>query len=294
MTARQVLMLLSLAAIWGASFVFVRIAAPAFGPVVIADARVLLAGIGLWLYVLFTRQNPAFSKSWRAYLLLGLFNAALQFGFMAYAATHLSPSTTAIMVATMPLWSAPIATFWFGDQFSAREIFGLLLGIAGVSVVVGVEPRTINATFVLAAGAALLSALAGAIGGNYARHAFAGEDTMAQTIGQQLSAGLLLLPLAVFNPPSRWPSLPEASALLALALLSTGLAFLIYFQLIREIGVTRTLTVEFLVPAFAAIWGFVLIGETLSATTLFGGLMILFGCALVNSWRLPAFSSASR
>lgn len=294
MTARQVLMLLSLASIWGASFVFVRIAVPAFGPVVIADARVLLAGIGLWLYALCARRRPTFGQSWRAYLMLGLFNAALQFGFMAYAAAHLSASTTAILVATMPLWSAPIAAFWFGDRISAREITGLLIGIAGVAVVVGVELRTIDAKFVLAAGAALLSALAGAIGGNYARHAFAGEDTMAQTIGQQVSAGVLLLPLAILNPPSRWPSLPEAGALLALALLSTGMAFLIYFRLIREIGVTRTLTVEFMVPVFAAIWGFLLIGETLRPTVIVGGLMILLGCGLVNGWRLPAFNRAPR
>lgn len=277
-------MFVSLAAIWGASFLFVRVAVPALGPVVVADGRVLLAGLALLGYVYLARRMPSFTRPLKAYLILGALNAAAHFGLMALAAERLSASLTAIIVATMPLWSVPIVAAWFKEKPSGGALAGLLAGVVGVALVVGVTPQKVDAGFLLAVGAALLSALAGALGGNYARAAFSGEAAMAQTIGQQLCAGALLLPLVMVVPPSEAPSVTQVWAMLALALLSTGFAYLIYFRLIAEIGATRTLTVEFLVPVFASLWGAVFLGERLTAGVIAGGAVILLGCALVSGW----------
>lgn len=285
MNARQTALFVLLAAIWGASFLFVRVTVPALGPVVVAEGRVLLAGLALLGYVYLARRMPSFTKPLRSYLILGALNAAAHFGLMALAAERLSASLTAIIVATMPLWSVPIVALWFKEKPSGSALVGLLAGVVGVALVVGVTPQKVDAVFLLSVGAALLSALAGALGGNYARAAFSGEGAMAQTIGQQLCAGALLLPLVVAVPPSQVPSATQVWAMLALALLSTGLAYLIYFRLIAEIGATRTLTVEFLVPVFASIWGALFLDERLTVGVIAGGALILLGCAMVSGWK---------
>lgn len=284
MNARQAMMFTLLAAMWGASFLFVRVAVGTLGPVVVADGRLLLAGLGLLAYAYFCRKMPTFTKPLRSYLILGSVNAAAQFTFMALAATTLSASLTAIIVATMPLWSVPVAAIWFNERPARGAIAGLIGGVLGVGLVVGVAPQEVNATFLLAVAAALASALAGAVGGNYARLSFKGESSLAQTIGQQLAAGTILLPLLAVVPPAGAPSGTEIAAMLALALLSTGVAFLIYFHLIAEIGATKTLTVEFCVPVFASLWGIVFLGEEVTIGTVMGGGIILFSCALVSGW----------
>lgn len=288
MNVRQVSMFVALAAVWGASFLFVRVAVPALGPVVVAEGRVLLAALALLGYVYVTRGRPSFTRPLRSYMVLGALNAAAHFGLMAFAAERLPASLTAIIVATMPLWSVPVVAVWFGEKPSGGALVGLLAGVLGVALVVGATPQGVNAGFLLAVGAALLSALAGALGGNYARVAFSGEGAMAQTIGQQLCAGALLLPLVAVAPSSQTPSATQLFAVLALALLSTGFAYLIYFRLIAEIGATKTLSVEFLVPVFASLWGVLFLGEKLTASAVAGGIVILIGCALVSGWE-PGF-----
>lgn len=225
---------------------------------------------------------PSFTKPLKAYLILGALNAAAHFGLMALAAQHLSASLTAIIVATMPLWSVPVVAVWFKEKPFTGAVVGLFAGVIGVALVVGVRPQTVDLAFLLAVGAALLAALAGALGGNYASAAFSGEGAMAQTIGQQLSAGALLLPLVAVVPPSETPSATQVWAMLALALLSTGFAYLIYFRLIAEIGATKTLTVESLVPVFASFWGVVFLGEHLMRGMVAGGVIILFGVTLAK------------
>lgn len=284
MAFRSATQLVALAAIWGASFVFVRMSAPALGALVVADARVLLAGLFLWLCCLWQRRPIRLARARRQYAVLGLFNAALQFGLMAYAASRLSAALTAILVATMPLWSAALGPVLSAERTSGRQAYGLLLGLAGVAVVASRQP--LHAASMLALLAGLGSALAGAVGGHYARGVRIDASPMEKTIGQQLAAGLMLLPFALYAAPQAPPTITQAGAVLALALPSTGLAFLIYFRLVHSVGATRTLTVEFLVPIFAALWGRLLIDEPITPCLVVGGVIVLWGAALVNGWRL--------
>ena len=289
MKARDVGMLVLLAAVWGASFLFIRIAAPVLGPLVLVDARVTIAGVVLLCYAVLVRQMPAFRTQWRAFLILGALNAAMPFLLIAQAVIHLNASLAAILNATTPLFTAVVAAWWLKEPLTARQAYGLILGIIGVAILVGWSPLPLTLPVILAAGASLIGALCYAIGGVYAKRTFQDTPPLALSIGQQLGAGILLLPLAMVSPPPTWPTLTVIWAVVGLALLSTAFAYLLYFRLIGSIGPTKTLTVTFLVPVFGLIWGMLILDEPVNLGMLGGLGVILASVLLVTGVRfLPA------
>src|SRR5688572_8404849 len=184
MTARQITLLLALAALWGASFLFMRVAAPSFGPIVLADARVLLAGAALVLYAVAQRPPGARRGSggdgdegmargiWsrrRDYLVLGAVNAAVPFALLSAAELEVEASLAAVLMAVAPLAGAVVAAVWFGQPITAVKAAGLVLGVAGVALLVGLAPVRLDATYLLAVGACLGAALAYGVGANVAR-----------------------------------------------------------------------------------------------------------------------------
>src|SRR5215216_3015887 len=155
MTPRQVAMLLALAALWGASFLFMRVGVPSFGPVVLADARVAIAGAALLVYALAIGGRPALRARWRDYLLLGAVNAALPFSLLAAAELEIEASLAAVLNAMAPLCGALVAAVWLGQPVTRAAKAGLVLGVTGVALVVGLSPFTLDLAFVLAVFACL-------------------------------------------------------------------------------------------------------------------------------------------
>jgi drug/metabolite transporter (DMT)-like permease len=282
MRPSDVLSLVLLAAIWGASYLFIRVAAPALGPFPLIDARVLLAGLVLLLPALAAGHLPAMRARWRTLLALGLVNAAAPFSLIAYAELHLTASLTAILMTTAPLLSALVAALWLGERLTARRLAGLLLGIAGVAVLVGWSPLPVTAELLTAAGALLLAALCYGLGAVYSKTLPSAPPLMLAT-GQQLAAALLLLLPALATLPAA-PDLapPVLGSLLGLAVLSTAAAYLIYFRLIERIGPTGTLSVGYLIPFFGLLWGTVALAEPINAGALAGLAVILLSVALVT------------
>lgn len=282
-------MLLLLAAFWGASFLFIRMASPVLGPVVLMDLRVLIAGGALVFYALSFARLPALWSRWKAYLLLGAVNAALPFTLIAFAELHLPASLAAILNATTPLFAAIVATLWLHDRLTAKKVIGLVVGVIGVGILVGWSALPLNATLFLSVGASLAAAGCYGIGGVYSKVAFKGTPPLALAIGQQLGAGLLLFPFAVLKLPTVFPSVPVLLAVAALALLSTSVGYLLYFHLMATIGPTNTLSVTFLVPVFGLLWGALFLGESLSLGWLIGLVVILLSLVLVTGirFRLP-------
>lgn len=286
MKFQDVVMLLLLAAIWGASFLFIRIASLILGPVVLMDLRVLLAGAALLLYAITIRHLPALWSRWKAYALLGALNAALPFTLIATAELHLPATLAAILNATTPLFTAVIAAFWMKDRFTAKKAVGLILGVLGVGILMGWSPLALNGIVLLSVGASLLAACFYGIGGVYSKVAFQGTPPLALAIGQQLGAGLLLFPFAALRLPPAWPSISVMLAVLALALLSTSIGYLLYFQLMRSVGPTKTLSVTFLVPVFALLWGTLFLKEALGVGTFLGLAVILISIVCVADVRI--------
>jgi len=291
MTPRQLAMLLSLAALWGASFLFMRVAVPSFGPIVLADARVALAGVILLGYATAIGARPVLRERWRDYLLLGSINAALPFSLLAAAQLEIEASLAAVLNAMAPLFGALVAAVWLGERVTFAAKAGLVLGVVGVTLVVGLSPFTIDVTFVLAVLACLAAAFAYGIGANIVRVRFAGEPPLSMAIGQQLAAAVVLLPLIPAMPVRATPDTIDVLCVLALALGSTGIAYLLYFRLLRELGATGGMTVIFVVPVFGVLWGALFLDERIHLGTVLGGAVILLSVWLIT--RTPAAERAA-
>ncbi|MGI8857055.1 MAG: DMT family transporter [Thermomicrobiales bacterium] len=257
MRMKDMVMLLLLAALWGGSFLFMRIAVPVFGPVVLAELRVGFAGIALLLYAAAITALPAFRAHGKKYLILGALNAAIPYTLIAAAELHLTASLASILNATTPLFTAIVAAVWLRDRLDMKKSIGLILGIAGVAILVGWSPLPLNATIVLSVGASFAAALSYALAGMFSKVAFVGM-----------------------------PPLALAIAVVALALLSTSLAYLLYFSLIASVGPMKTLSVTYLIPAFGIIWSALFLHERLRPGTLIGLAIILASVALVTGVRV--------
>lgn len=285
MTTKDLGALLLLSALWGGSFLFLRVAAAPLGPVVLIEVRVLLAGLALVAWAAATGRVPALRSRWRQYLLLATINSAVPFVLIATAELRLTASLAAILNATTPLFGALAAAAWLGETLTARKAGGLALGFAGVAVLVGWNPLPLSGAVLLSVGASLLAAACYGLAGVYTKAAFAGVPPLALATGSQLGAAALLAPLVPFAPPAAAPSPTVVLCVLALALGSTALAYLLYFRLIVNVGPTRTMLVTYLAPIFGTIWGALFLAEPVGAGTVAGFALILASVGLVTGVR---------
>ena len=255
MKIAHLLELLLLAAVWGASFLFMRIAAPVLGPVWLIELRVLLSGLTILLLSMRLNIVEEIRANLIPLFVLGCINLAIPFILFAIAALYLPAGFAAILNATAPLFGTIIAFLWLKEKLAWSGWMGLVIGFGGVTILVGWTDIPMTISFVYSTIAGLLGALMYAIAAPYAKAKLSGVSSMAIAVGSQLSAALVLLPLTPFFLPTAPVSFDVAGVVLALALFSTALAYILYFRLISNIGVSKTLTVAYLVPLFAMFWG---------------------------------------
>jgi drug/metabolite transporter (DMT)-like permease len=274
--------LIMLSVLWGGSFLFIRVAVPALGPFMLVELRVGLAAAALFLYALAAGSMPKIRGRWRSFLVLGFLNAAVPFSLISAAEIHLTASLAAILNSTTVMFTAIVAAVWMGDALTARKAIGIVLGIVGVSVLVGWDPLPLNGIVLLAVAAMLLASLSYALGATYAKQSFSGIPPIGMALGQLGGAVALLLPLAVVSLPERAPSIVVIFSMLGLAFLSTAVAYLIYFRLIENVGPTSTVTVTLLVPVFGLLFGVLLLEEPFGPGTLAGLGIILTSVVLIT------------
>jgi drug/metabolite transporter (DMT)-like permease len=277
MHSRDVVRLLLLAGLWGGSFAFMRVAAPALGALWLAFARVALAFAALFVLALARRAVPPFLAHWRGYAVIGVVNSALPFALFCFAEQYISASIAAILNATSPFFAAIVAALWLKDALTLRKLAGMALGLAGVALLVGWQSEPLSGTPLLATLACLAAALCYGVASVYAKRYMGGVPSAAVALYSQLTAAIVLAPTLLFVPPPGPPTPLVTANVLALALASTALAYLLYFRLIATIGPARALTVTFLIPLFGVLWGYLFLGEPLTANTLVGCALILGG-----------------
>ncbi len=282
MTPRQATGLVVLAALWGASFIFIDIAVPALGAIAMADSRALLAAAVLALYAAATRQALRSGVPLRLVVLVGAVNVAAPFALISAAQLTIPPSLAAIINATAPLFSAAIAAFWLGQRMTLRLAGGLALGLVGVALVVGLAPVHLDGRTLLAVAASTGAAACYAAGGHLHKRHFSGVCPAAAAMVQQLAAGLLLAPLLLADPPRAAPDAGQVAAVVALAVGASGVGYLIYFRLIAEVGATSAMTVTYLVPVFGVLWAALFRGDEITWGMLAGAAVVLAGVALVT------------
>ena len=287
MTSSAALRLLLLSAIWGASFIFFRIIAPVLGAIWTAQGRVLIAGLALLLLALVMRSR----LEWRRYGLwiagIGILNSGIPFALIAFAELRLTASMAAILNATSPLWGALVGTVFFKETFNLFKGVGLALGIVGVVVLVGWSPLEAGWMTTLSILAMLTATLCYGVSSNLTKAHLQGAPLIGTVVGSQLASSVALAPLMPFDLPRAAPDLTVLLCLLALALVCTAVAYLLYYGLILELGATRALTVTFLAPIFGTIWSALFLNEDVTITKVIACAVILCGAGFVTGILKP-------
>ncbi|WP_278439300.1 DMT family transporter [Pseudomonas oryzihabitans] len=266
-----------LAAIWGASFLFMRIAVPAFGALNTAFLRVLLGALGLAVLSLLLKSAWRFDGKFRQVALLGIVNSGLPFLLYCLAARHLPAGYSALLNATTPLMGALIGFACFGEALSRRQWLGVITGFLGVALILPRGELDTSAAMLVGIGACLLATTCYGTAGYLARRWISERGSLDATLvalGSQLGATMFLLPFSlailVMNPLPAMPPVNAWLSVLAAGLLCTALAYVLYFRLLADLGPLRTLSVTFLVPPFGVLWGYLVLGETLAPNALLG------------------------
>ncbi len=290
MKRRDLADLLLLAAIWGSSFLFMRLLAPVFGPVALAFVRVAGAALVLLPLLLWRGEGPAMAARWRALAVLSLTNSALPFLLFNFALLTLPAGLSSVFNAATPLATALIAWLWLGDPLTRWRSAGLVIGLTGVAGLAalrslagggGAAAFRFDSTAALAIAACLAAALMYGHAGNHTRRYLRDVPPMALATGTQIGAALFLALPAALTWPATAPGPGDWAMAMALATLCSGLAYVLYFRLIAHVGPTQAASVTFLVPVFASAWGAMLLGETVGLAMLAGGALIVVGTTLV-------------
>jgi drug/metabolite transporter (DMT)-like permease len=291
MNTANLVRLVVLAAIWGGSFLFMRISAPVLGPALLIQFRVLFAALFLLAVGLVLKKRLDLRTHWKHYLMLGFFNSAFPFLLFAFAARTLSASVLSVLNATAPMWGALLGAAWSRQRISPRVGLGLVLGTAGVALLVGFDKVSDRPGAGLALAAALVASLSYSVASLYAKSARSVEP-FANAHGSMWAATLLVIPALPFFPASGPPTVGIVGAVVALGVLCSGIAYLLYFRLIEEVGTTSALTVTFLNPVFGILWGALFLGEVVGWYTVAGSAIVLAGTALVTGF-MPRLGRAA-
>jgi len=297
MRPKEYLVLFGLAALWGASFLFIKVAVSDMPPVLLVTIRLVFGALGLLLVVPF---RPKVMQGWRrhlgAFALVALFNAIIPYLAISWGELHVTSGMAAILNATTPLVLVIVSIWWpGGERLTWLRLAAVLVGFVGVGVLVG--PAALSAggsnLFLLGILACLLGAASYAFGSLFAHKLLVGLPPIQQAIGQIGCGAVLLLPIAgadlALQPLTHIPSALALGAALALALGGTSLAYLCYFWLIDTVGPTRTLIVTYLLPCMALVYGVLLLHEQVGLNALAGLALVLMGVFLAGR-RSPAKS----
>lgn len=292
MKPRDLVDLFLLAALWGASFLFIRIAVPHFGPFPLIELRVGIAALVLLPLVVLHKGMAVMGARAAPIAVVGLINSALPFVLLAYATLTFTAGAMSVLNSTAPLFGAVIAHFWLKDRLTPARIAGLALGLAGVVVLAGDRIAATGSNVGLAVAAALSAGLMYGLGANYTKKRLAGVPPLAVAAGSQVAAAVALLPFTL----ATWPASPAPMrawiAVVLLAVGSTAIAYILYFRLIVNVGPTRAIAVTFLIPAFGVFWGHVVLDEPVSARMIAGAALVLGGTALTTGLVRPRVRAA--
>lgn len=275
---------LLLAAIWGASFLFTRLAVGEFGALPTAFMRVAVAAAFLLPLVLMKGLGPQLRRHWKATFVIGLLNSGVPFALYAFAVTSINTSLSALLNATTPMFGALVAWLWLKDRPGGARLLGLVIGFAGVALLAGdkagfgVEGAPFHPGWAVLA--CLVACLFYGLSASASKLHLSGLPPLVTATGSQLGATLGLALPALWTAPSRLPSAPAWLAIAALGVLCTGLAYVLFFRIVEKAGPARALAVPFLIPVFAVVYGAAFLHEAVTPWMLLCGGIIVLGTAL--------------
>jgi len=285
MATREWVLLIVLSILWGGSFFFAEVALRDLGPLSIVCGRVSLAALALLAFVYLSgKQMPWDWISWRQFFVMGGLNNIIPFSLIVWGQSHIDSGLASVLNATTPLFTVALAHMLTTDEkISLNKGLGIVFGIIGVAVLIGpdaldnLDGQAWGKIAIL--GAAISYSFAGIYGRRLSRH-----PTSVAAAGMLVGSGLMMVPLALIfeNPLQASPDMATWGSVLAIALLSTSVAYLIYFHILAKAGATNLLLVTFLVPVSALLLGVFILGERLSSNAIIGMMLIFAGLAAVD------------
>lgn len=282
------IMLMALSVLWGGSFLFVGIAVSDIPPLTIVLVRVLLSAIALHVILkVMGYKFPTDKTILSAFLIMGLLNNAIPFSLIAYGQSHIASGLASILNATTPIFTVIVAHFLTTDEkLTGRKIAGVLIGFFGVAVMIGIDALQALGIHIFAQIAILIATTSYAFAGIYGkRFQKLGVKPITVATGQVTASAFLMLPLVMFIDQP-WnldmPSLHSILALIALALLSTVLAYILFFEILARAGATNLLLVTFLIPPSAIILGVLVLNEAIQLNQMFGLALIILSLATID------------
>jgi len=272
--------LLLLGAIWGAAFLFTRIAVPEFGPFALVEVRVIVATLVVGAMVAGRGKLGELRGKWKAMTLIALLNSAIPFVLFAYATRSVPAGFAAVLNSTVPLFGAVVGVSAFGEKFTTTRVIGLAVGFLGVIVLVA--PRLEVAGSPSAIAAALSASCMYAVAAHLTRRVLPGVHSIVIAAGSLAASCVVLAIPALVYLPSAMPSAAAWGSVLALGVVATGIAYILYFRLLEQIGATGAVAVTYLIPLFGMVWGAIFLREAITAPMALGCALILGGVAITT------------
>ena len=282
MSLRDFIDLVLLAALWGVSFMFMRIAGPEFGPFALVEVRVAIAALFLLPILLHREGFGQVQENWGRIAIIGACNSGVPFLLFTYSTLHITGGLSAILNGTAPLWAALIAWAWLSDRLTVGQVLGLFVGFAGVYLLVWDSgPMSLSGTL-LAILAATFGAFLYGLAANMTKRYAQGITPLAMSTGSMIAATVIVFPGALLAWPDDPVSLIAWSSVIAMGIGSTALAYILYFRLIRNVGPAKAIAVTYLVPVFAMVFGAIFIAETITLMMIIACAVIFLGTALAT------------
>ena len=286
MELKDWILLTALAAIWGSAFMFIKISAVVFGPILLVTLRLLIAGLVFMPFLLRKSKRHLFKPYLPAIFIIAIVSNAIPFSMFAYASLGATSNMLGILNGTTAFLTTVIAYFWLKESVTSKQITGLLLGFIGVLILV--NPYNGSTTFI-ASMCAMIGSLCYAFNAVYLQKHHSNSDKIVLIGWSMLFGGLFMIPLASFNLPNAMPDINSILALLWLAVISTGLGYLAYVRLIDKIGAVKTATLTYLLPVFSIIWGAIFLQEQITFIIIGGFIFVMMGMYFANSSNKPKF-----
>jgi drug/metabolite transporter (DMT)-like permease len=283
MSARDALELILLSAVWGSSFLLLRISSPVFGPIFLVEMRVLTALIVLLPICIYLGKHREIFSNWKIILIVSLTNMSVPFCMFAFAVLFLSAGFASILNATVPFFSAIIAFLLFSQRMTLSGVIGLIIGFIGVAVLVFDPGNTIfEGRSLLAVAIALVACFFYGLAINLVANKLQNVSGLAITTGSLFYSSILLLPFAIWQRPEIMPEGSIWLSVVVLGVFCTGIAYIVFYRLIAKIGSHQAIMTTYLVPLFSLLWGNIFLAEDITLFMGFGCILILFGVALTT------------
>jgi drug/metabolite transporter (DMT)-like permease len=281
MKSKHLIVFILLAAIWGAGFMFIRVAAPAFGAMPLSFVRVTIGALALGAICLLMRRPRLTGAHLRWSLGIGLVSPALPFALFAYALQTLPAGYGSVLNATVPFWGVAIGALYFKEKIAVSKLISLCVAVLGLAFMLGLGTLPVNEASIKAALACILANFIYSIAGYLSKYKLAGADSFGQSLGALVGSSVVLLPLAWWFWPATIPSAGDWGAVAVLGVFCSALAYVLYFWLIANAGVIYSMSVTLLIPVFGVLAGAVFLGERLTVLSGLGGLVTLLATAVV-------------